>query len=197
MTSFRYFVAICLLLAWSAGIVAQANDPAPEQPSPATAAPVSTPEKQEDDKLAFMNTPERDPRESAPGAGGLLLRTFAALLLIVGLIVAAAWTLKRLGGARFGTPKDNAPELAVLNSLSLGDKRSLSIVRFAGRTILLGSTAQSLTLLAEIDVEERQPVSRTVAELLCDDESQSFADELLSAANSIDQDRVTLTGGVV
>lgn len=132
----------------------------------------SVTEKQNsDERLPFL-AHDRSEAE-APGAGGLLLRTLGALLLIVGLIIAASWGIKRMGGARFGAAQTDAPELRVLASVALGDKRSLAIVRFGERNLLVGSTAHSITLLAE-DAEEANegyasatmPKARSVAELL-------------------------------
>ena len=85
------------------------------------------------DRLPFMADSQRDNLDQAPSTGGLLLRTVGALLLIVGLILAASWGMKRFAGARFGAPKEDAPQLAILNSLSLGDKKSLAIVRSVWR----------------------------------------------------------------
>jgi flagellar biosynthetic protein FliO len=137
---------------------------------------------------------ERDSREQPPTATGLLIRTLGALLIIVGLIVAAAWGMKRFGGARFGTPKENAPPLAILNSLSLGERRSLTIVRFGDRTLLLGSTANSVTLLAETETDDLMPPARTVAEILNDDKPAIFSQELFSATEHLDEQLETRRG---
>jgi flagellar biosynthetic protein FliO len=137
---------------------------------------------------------QRDSREQPPTATGLLIRTLGALLIIVGLIVAAAWGMKRFGGARFGTPKENAPTLAILNSLSLGERRSLTIVRFGDRTLLLGSTANSVTLLAETETDDLTPPARTVAEILNDDKPAIFSQELFSATEHLDEQLETRRG---
>jgi flagellar biosynthetic protein FliO len=131
-----------------------------------------------------MADSELDKHEQPPSAVGLLLRTVGALLLIVGLIVAAAWGMKRFGGARFGAPKEDAPELAVLNSIALGERRSLAIVRFGQRTLLLGSTAQSITLLAE--THDPAPRFQSVADILNETSSATFADELSTASVQAD-----------
>src|SRR6185295_20372850 len=94
--------------------------PTPETKTEQTAAPVTQPSPMDEssDRLPFMAESAREEQQAAPSTGGLMLRTLGALLLIVGLIVAAAWGMKRFGGARFGKPQENAPSLAVLNSLS-------------------------------------------------------------------------------
>jgi flagellar biosynthetic protein FliO len=140
--------------------------------------------KDTDEHLSFMLENEKASHEEAPSAAGLLLRTFGALLIIVGLIVAAAWGMKRFGGARFGTSKAESPELAILNSIALGDRRSLAVVRFGERTLLLGSTQHGISLLAENGFANgRPPTLRSVADILDQDaENLGFGAELSIAS---------------
>ena len=133
-----------------------------------------------DERLPFMDEEQRSANAEAPSTMGLLARTFGALLLIIGLIVAAAYGMRRFGGARFGAPRQDAPELSVLTSVALGDRRSLAVVRFGERTLLVGSTAQAITLLATglPENEMATPPVRSVADILKEDEASSFAEEL-------------------
>lgn len=149
-------------------------------PAASPAAPLAE-QSPVDDRLPFMADSSRDNQDQPPGTGGLMLRTLGALLLIVGLIVAAAWLMKRFGGARFGKVADDAPELSIMNSVALGDKRSLAIVRFGERTLLLGSTAQSITVLAESTGNQSTVTPVSVAEMLNEDKQITFAEELSSA----------------
>ncbi len=78
----------------------------------------------------------------------------------------------------------------VITTISIGDRRSLTVVRFGERTLLVGSTPQSFTLLASDDCESLLPFSfeesspRSVADVLSASEgreinpSPSFAAEL-------------------
>lgn len=163
-------------------------------PQSLTTPTLATPPQSAEDRLPFMANSETDSHDQPPSASGLLLRTLGALLLIVGLIVAAAWGMKRFGGARFGTPQENAPALAVLNSLSLGDRRSLTIVRFGDRTLLLGSTAHAVTLLAEAETDEFSPPARSVADILSDEKPTLFSQELVSATAQLDEQLETRRG---
>jgi len=142
-------------------------------------------DKNASERLPFMAENERESQQAAPSTGGLLLRTLGALLLIVGLIVAAAWGMKRFGGARFGAPKEDAPELAILNSVALGDRRSVAIVQFGQRTLLLGSTPQAITLLAEAASENSSRRIQSVADILKEETPAPFADELNMAADRL------------
>lgn len=163
-----------------------------EQPVAATPSPTpntsadsnqtqTAPPLQADERLPFMADSTNQQEQAAPSTGGLMVRTLGALLLIVGLIVAAGWGMKKFGGARFGKIADDAPELSILNTVALGDKRSLAIVRFGNRNLLLGSTPQSITVLADEKVSEHE--FRSVADMLSHEPYESFADELSVAEN--------------
>lgn len=91
-------------------------------------------------------------KENEPGGysiSTLLFRTFGALLLIVGLIAASGWGLRKFGFARQKGKGEEAHSLTVVNTVALGDKKTLQVVRFGERTLLIGSTSQGITLLAE------------------------------------------------
>jgi flagellar biosynthetic protein FliO len=167
-------------------------DAAEAAPPPLSEArPAAPPDPAADEPLPFME--QTGPEAQAEGlrAAGLLARTLGALLLIVGLMVAAAWCMRRFGGPRFGAQRRGADELSVVASVSLGDRRSLSVVRFGERTLLLGSTPQAITLLSEGAAagsrEDDLPhtPARSVADILNDDEGDEFAHELSLASQRL------------
>lgn len=136
------------------------------------------------DNLPFMQTKETQTVSNTSSTFGLMLRTAGALLLIVGLIVFAGWGLRKFGGSRFGSANSKEEsKLTVLSTVPLGNNRSLAVVRFGERTLLIGSTPQTFTLLAsETDdyISDSHPV-RSVSELLKTEELHSFDTELVSA----------------
>jgi flagellar biosynthetic protein FliO len=152
---------------------------------PGTAA--GPPARADYEDLPFMPREREEGEASAPGVGGMLVRTLGALLFIVGLIAAAAWGLRRIGGAGVNGQSGDAPEMVVLGTISLGDRRSLSAVRFGEKILLIGSTSQSITLLA---AERLRPARaevpmRSVAEMLKDDDSTAFKRLLAGAGERI------------
>jgi len=205
MTKGRAKLAVRLMLALccaaSAGVSARsdAQPPITTQPTqpggtatprPEAAASPLHPATIEDDRLPFMAEGRKE--AEPPSVGGLVLRTFGALLLIVGLITAAAWGLRRFGAGRFGGTQIDAPALAVLSTVALGDKRSLAVVRFGAQTLLVGSTAQNITLLATQGTEpaetthpeateESRPPFRSVADLLSGESGDDFNATLAAA----------------
>lgn len=141
----------------------------------------------ENERLPFMQT-EQNSESQEPSSGGLLLRTLGAMLLIVGLIFFGAWGAKKLG---FGGIKSNASpddlELTILTSVSLGNGRTISTLRFGERVLLVGSTAQAFTLLAEEETRNENKslqTSRSVAEMLAE-ENNSFGDEFEQAQTKL------------
>ena len=142
----------------------------------------------EAEPLPFALEDVGEANREAPSAAGLLFRTLGALLLIVGLIVAAGWGLRRFGGARFGAARKDGPALNVLSTVSLGSRRSLAVVRFGERNLLIGSTAQTVTLLAAEDAltgEAQTPTPRSVADLLKAGEAKDFEQELKEAGETL------------
>jgi flagellar biosynthetic protein FliO len=162
---------------------APSSTPAAVEPNPndRTAAPSAN-----DDRLDFMIHDEHGTNVEQPSSIGMMARALGALLLVIGLLVASAWCLRRLKGKTFSGSREDA-QLTVLTTVSIGDKRSLTVVRFGERTLLLGSTQQSVTLLATDDDDSLPPVespARSVAEVLSASEDDaptqppSFAAEL-------------------
>lgn len=169
-----------------------------EQP----AAPL--PPMQEGERLTFMQKDEAVER-SQPESGSLLLKTLGAMCLIVGLIFFGAWGLKKLGFAGViaaGSAKQNAPELQILSSVAPKNGQTISVVKFGERILVVGSTAQTFTLLAEETLAPEDsaadrageesgefqalPVTpRSVAELLAEEEEISFENELEKAENKM------------
>lgn len=139
---------------------------------------------EDSDSLPFMQ--KEQPAEYAEtSTGTLLVKTFGALLLIVGLIFAGAWTLKKMGyGGISSTNSEDAPDLAILSKVSTGNGQTLSIVKFGERTLLIGSTAQSFTMLAEQNEDEMKAEPRSVADMLAE-ESFSFEEQFEKAQDNL------------
>jgi flagellar biogenesis protein FliO len=134
-----------------------------------------------DEKLPFMQQEEsRDP--GSVSTGGIIFKTLGAMLIVIGIIFFGAWGLKKFGfgGLRPGANAD-APELSIVSSVTVGNGRTISSIKFGNRILLVGSTPQSFTLLADgADEEPFAPASpRSVAELLAAEDS--FEDELARA----------------
>ncbi len=130
-----------------------------------------------------------DGRKRSPSSGSLIFKTFGAMFLIIGLLFFGAWGVKKYG--LFGVLKksaDDSVELRVSSSVSVGNGQTISVVRFGERILLVGSTPQSFTLLAdeiggEIASGNLQP--KSVSDLLAE-ENANFGKELNFAQNRLD-----------
>lgn len=147
-------VLLCAVIVSTTSVFAQAKTEIAKTSAP---APQNSPTVQpnaapfgEDDSIPFMREQEKAAQTSGVSTGGLLIKTLGAMFLIVGLIFFGAWGLRKVG---FNPLKKNAeidaPDLSVLSSVSLGTNRTLSVVKFGEKILLVGATAQSFTLLAD------------------------------------------------
>ena len=85
--------------------------------------------------------------QAIPSAGGGLLRVTVALLVVLALVLAAAWFGRRvrgLGGA-------HGRSLQILAQLPLGQRERAVLIRVEGQRLLLGVTHGSVTTLHVLD----------------------------------------------
>lgn len=74
--------------------------------------------------------------------------TWSLLMLVVvlALIPASLWAMKRLQTLR---PAGASRQLEIMDQLPLGPRERVLLVRVQGRVLVLGATAQQITLLGE------------------------------------------------
>ena len=72
-----------------------------------------------------------------------LVRIMLSLLLVVGLILAAAWLARRGGLLK----NKNQQRIKILDTQRLGPRRSVALVQIDDREILIGITPQQISLL--------------------------------------------------
>lgn len=96
----------------------------------------------------------------AVDSGTTILTTAGYLFLLLGVIFLAYWLLKRFGvpGALTGSGP-NGPKL--VNRLMLGNRQSVTVIRYRDKDLLLGVTEHTVTLLAEEEAApEAEPTER-------------------------------------
>jgi flagellar biogenesis protein FliO len=158
--------------------------PAQEQ-NPAPAPQASVEPLGENEPIPFMRS-EQTAEAEEPSSAGLLLKTIGSMVFIIGLIFVGAWGAKKLGYGNKKVGSADGAQLSVLTSVSLGNGRTVSAIQFGQRVLLVGSTPQSFTLLAEEDGEDspEQIVPRSVGELLAED-TPAFRSELKHAESRL------------
>ncbi|MEQ1604122.1 MAG: flagellar biosynthetic protein FliO [Pyrinomonadaceae bacterium] len=167
-------------------ILALAPSTFPQQPKPTTLNESVAQIMSEDDRLLFMQSDDNPPPQE-PSSTGLIAKSIGALLLVISLLFFGTWTLKKLGVGGKKAKDGETLSLTVLSTLSMGNGRTISTIRFGERVLLVGATPQNFTLLAEelpLSDETFAGSPRSVAEML-EDECPSFDDEFELAKSKL------------
>ena len=95
----------------------------------------------------FLALQQTEPLPVPLAGGGSLISGQAVLsaVVVVALLAAAAWALKRTNTMR----RSQVP-IVVETAVALGERRSLVVVSVEGRRLLLGLTPQHVALVAEL-----------------------------------------------
>jgi flagellar protein FliO/FliZ len=91
---------------------------------------------------------------------GLLARLVISLAVVLGLMLGAAWVIRRRGGPLMRRIGRGLP-LEVMARQSLGRSASVQVVRLGERAVVLGVTEQQVTYLTEGDPSEFETVDLT------------------------------------
>lgn len=91
-----------------------------------------------------------------PTYGGEMLKVLGMLCLILGVMFAGFWLLKRFG-RRAGLGVFGGSGLKVEGQLALGPKKQVFVVRFLNKRLVLGVTDTSINLLTETEAEDDDP----------------------------------------
>ena len=75
------------------------------------------------------------------------MNTFLATLIVLALVGALAWLVRRGPLARLAS---SGKPVSVETAIPLGERRSLVIVSVEGRRLLLGLTATNISLVTEL-----------------------------------------------
>jgi flagellar protein FliO/FliZ len=78
---------------------------------------------------------------------GLGLQSFAAVLIVLGLVFALAWLVRR---GSLGTLGRKGQVIQVETAVPLGERRSLVIVAVEGRRLLLGLAPGQVSVVTEL-----------------------------------------------
>lgn len=86
-----------------------------------------------------------------------LIRMLSALIIVLFAIYAGVYLLRRLTGRRAGG-FSGANALHVIQSASVGPKKSVALVRVADRSVLVGVTENQISILTELTEEETEKI---------------------------------------
>lgn len=103
--------------------------------------------------MADVATPLSTAATSDMGLASAAIQMTVALLLILVVILAAFWILRRFG-PKFGLgPGGRGGMLRLVSHLALGPRKSVMVVQFLNKNLVLGVTDQSITLLTEVSID--------------------------------------------
>jgi flagellar protein FliO/FliZ len=145
---------LCALLACAGAVAEPAAAPAPAVPlaaapsAPATVAPGRAPQ-------IAAAAPGYAP---SPSAGGLM-QTIFALTLVLGLLAALAWLMKRYGPQA----QAGAGGLRIVGALNLGGRERIMVVEIGDQWIVVGASPGRVSALATLPKQEGAPVLNTQA----------------------------------
>jgi len=77
-------------------------------------------------------------------------RMGASMVLVLGLLAAMFWMLKRMKGLQ--VQRNGAPRLEVLETISVGPRQKMALVRVGAHQVLVGVTATQFTALGSWDI---------------------------------------------
>lgn len=131
---------------WAARCVAQ------EAPATVTSAAASRAASEDASSRSVRPRGEAESRKvgqsrTSDGAMGWL-RTLGAMAIVVGLIFAARWALKRWSPAKAAAKKSGP--ITVIAETSVGPRQQILLVRMGRRLVLVGNGPAGMSPLAEV-----------------------------------------------
>jgi len=85
-----------------------------------------------------------------PDLGAEWVKMMGGLLLLLGLLLFTYWLLKRYG-PKAGLSMFKRGGLVLEGQLALGQRKSVVVVRFLNKLMVLGVTENAINLLTEVD----------------------------------------------
>ena len=90
-----------------------------------------------------------------------MFKVGGALAVVILSIYLGVFLLKRMMGKKYsGNKKHNI--LEVLETTYIGPKKTISLVRVAGKSVLVASTENQISMLTEMDSEETEEILRGI-----------------------------------
>lgn len=124
---------------------------------------------------------EKSTLASSSGFSSLMMQMLVALVFVVALLFLSAWLVKRSGmlqGSLNG-------QLAVLGSVSVGQREKIALIKVGQEQLVVGVTASEITLLHlladPIEVSTNQSVQSNQASASNMDMNETFAQKLNQA----------------
>ncbi len=87
------------------------------------------------------------------------LQYLFSFIFVIGLLLAMLWTLRKLQNGS-SLLRKNTQRLQTIETLSVGTRQKIMLIRVDEREILVGVTAQQMTLLSTLpETQQAAPIS--------------------------------------
>ena len=107
-----------------------------------------------------------------PSMGVAIFRMVGSLALVIALFFVGAWLFRNMH--RFKSKGMNERKLQVLEGKSIGPRQAIYVVAYEEQRLLIGSTAQGITLLTHLPEGAPQPAGERIVPV-------SFGEALMQA----------------
>ncbi len=124
--------------------------------------------------------PAYKPMVDTAGATSSIFRMIMALVVVIICIYGGIWVLKKMTTRRHSGGR-KAYMLEVLETAYIDPKKSLSLVRVADRSVLIGVTDNQISVLTELDTELTKAAMEAASQ---GSQGESFSTMLKSAAQN-------------
>ena len=129
--------------------------------------------------LVFTVAAESAPSAAAapvvPSMGAAVFRMVGSLAIVIAILFAGAWLYRNMH--RFKAGQTNQRKLQVLEGKSVGPRQARYVVAYEQQRLLIGSTAQGLTLLTHLPEGEAQAATSSTERIV----PVSFGEALMHA----------------
>ena len=103
---------------------------------------------------ALMLSPSLWAAEAAPGPAASLLRTMLGLIVVLAVMAAIAWFMKRVGPVARG---GNAQALRIVGGVSVGSREKVVVLEVGGRWLVVGVAPGQVNAIADLEAMEISP----------------------------------------
>ena len=101
----------------------------------------------------YYDAPASSTKESEPSVGASLMRVVGALVFVVAIAVISLYALKHFTSGK-AVRKSPRRSIKVIETTGLGPNRALHVVQAGGKYLLIGSTPNGISLVAELSASE-------------------------------------------
>ena len=122
--------------------------------------------------LVLACAQEKTGAAAMPSMGVAVFRMVGSLAVVIALFFAGAWVFRNFH--RFKSPGASQRKLQVLEAKSLGPRQAVYVVAYEQQRLLIGASAQGLTLLTHLPEGEIQPAAERIVPV-------SFGEALMQA----------------